>query len=275
MKTSWVVLLTAIGLVGCSSTEQLDNSLRTLKQTEVCCESLVKFPWIKLETNDKFQSTLDGSSPVWNFGHDKSYFSSFKFNERSGNVELIVRSIMRQDKVLKPSIILLNEDFKVVRTVANKDFVVKFSDALNKNRYELQLSLNAKQTPYFIVFGESEDIGQKVVVPHPAKLRAEQMGEPLPIVSDPSYVVSANGLIEVEVKTTSVSGTVQTNEVINAESKNSKLDILPDTQAYYLSSIKKSVEAGDIPKALSLLDEAKALGIEDAQEVFVKAVNAK
>ncbi|CSC16930.1 maltose operon periplasmic protein [Vibrio cholerae] len=35
------------------------------------------------------------------------------------------------------------------------------------------------------------------------------------------------------------------------------------------------MQANDLPKALSLLDEAKALGIEGAQEVFVKAVNAR
>ncbi|QSA20889.1 transcriptional regulator, partial [Vibrio furnissii] len=45
--------------------------------------------------------------------------------------------------------------------------------------------------------------------------------------------------------------------------------------AYYFSTIEKAVAANDIPKALSLLDEAKALGIEGAQEVFVKAVNRK
>jgi maltose operon protein len=35
------------------------------------------------------------------------------------------------------------------------------------------------------------------------------------------------------------------------------------------------VESNNIDKALSLLDEAKALNIEGAQEVFVRAVNAK
>ncbi|MFA0521054.1 transcriptional regulator, partial [Vibrio sp. 10N.222.55.E8] len=44
---------------------------------------------------------------------------------------------------------------------------------------------------------------------------------------------------------------------------------------YYHNAIKAAVEADNIPKALSLLDEAKALGIEGAQEVFVKAVNKK
>lgn len=53
------------------------------------------------------------------------------------------------------------------------------------------------------------------------------------------------------------------------------LNVQPESQAFYLSAIEKAVSTGDIPKALSLLDEAKALGIEGAQEVFVKAVNTR
>ncbi|MCZ6404968.1 transcriptional regulator, partial [Vibrio parahaemolyticus] len=48
-----------------------------------------------------------------------------------------------------------------------------------------------------------------------------------------------------------------------------------DLTSYYHSSIEAAVAANDIPKALTLLDEAKELGIEGAQEVFVKAVNKK
>ncbi|MCZ8498490.1 hypothetical protein O9929_12520 [Vibrio lentus] len=52
--------------------------------------------------------------------------------------------------------------------------------------------------------------------------------------------------------------------------------IQPETQTYYHNANSSSGRRRhNIPKALSLLDEAKALGIEGAQEVFVKAVNKK
>ncbi len=49
--------------------------------------------------------------------------------------------------------------------------------------------------------------------------------------------------------------------------------VQPETQSYYYKAIEQAVAAGDIPKALSLLDEAKALNIPGAQETFVRAVN--
>ncbi|WP_257575918.1 hypothetical protein [Vibrio parahaemolyticus] len=59
-------------------------------------------------------------------------------------------------------------------------------------------------------------------------------------------------------------------------SKNDNIPQGSDLTSYYHSSIEAAVAANDIPKALTLLDEAKELGIEGAQEVqFVKAVNKK
>ncbi len=276
MKKSWVALLGTVGLIGCSSSSQLQNDIdTTLNQTQICCESLVAAPWVPLELNDSLEFSIDHSSPVWSFDSNKSYFSGLKFNDRSGSVKLTIRSVMANGKVLKPSVALLDANYAIIKTIRPSEFEVKFSDAFAKNRYEKQLSLDAKKTPYFIVYADNSELGTKVVVPHPAKLRAEKTGDPLPIVTDPTYFVSTNGLIDIEVETTSVSGASYIkNDVVVAPIKD-KLHVQPETQTYYHTAIENAVQAGDIPKALSLLDEAKALGIDGAQEVFVKAVNAK
>ncbi len=276
MKKFWFSLLGVVGLIGCSSTSPVQNSVdTTLNQAELCCESLVAAPWVPLELNDSLEFAINQSSPVWRFESNKSYFSGLKFNERSGMVDITIRSVMAQGRVLKPTIALLDSSYAVVDTIASNEFEVKFSDAFAKNRYEKQLTVDAKKTPYFIVYADTTNLGAKVVVPHPAKLRAEKTGDPLPIVTDPSYYVSTNGFIDIEVETTSVSGGISKGTKYAERSIQEKLQIQPETQSYYHASIEKAVKAGDIPKALSLLDEAKALGVEGAQEVFVKAVNAK
>ncbi len=276
MKKSWFSLFGVVGLIGCSSTSQLQNSVdSTLNQAELCCESLVTAPWVPLELNDSLEFAINQSSPVWTFESNKSYFSGLKFNERSGMVDITIRSVMAQGKVLKPTIALLNSSYAIVDTIGANEFEVKFSDAFAKNRYEKQLTVDAKKTPYFIVYADTTDLGSKIVVPHPAKLRAEQSGDPLPIVTDPSYVVSTNGLIDIEIESVSVSGVTSKERKLEQTPRQETLQIQPETQSYYHASIEKAVQAGDIPKALSLLDEAKALGVEGAKEVFVKAVNAK
>jgi len=115
-------------------------------------------------------------------------------------------------------------------------------------------------------------------VAHPGRIEAEGRGNYMPELKDIAVPHSLTGTVELEVSGPSFLSFMKSpNNALVASTDEAKLskEVLPDTQAYYHSSIKKAVEANDLNKALSLLDEAKALGIDGAQEVFIKAVNAK
>ncbi|MGC9458394.1 MalM family protein, partial [Vibrio genomosp. F10 str. 9ZD137] len=60
-----------------------------------------------------------------------------------------------------------------------------------------------------------------------------------------------------------------------SESSKSTDTLNPDQQSFYIDSIERAVNAGMLDKALALLEEAKALNVEGAQEAFIKAVNSK
>ncbi|MBE4618136.1 MalM family protein [Vibrio navarrensis] len=266
MKKMWVLALSVAGLMGCTSSNE-PNSYVDVNQTDVCCESLSGAPWAALELNEDLNFGLDASSPVWQFDTGKSYFAAFQFADRSGNVDVRIRSVMQEGRVLKPAVQLLDTSFNVVRTISSDQFKTLFSDALSRNRFEIELSVNAKQTPYLVIYSETNALGEKVTVPHPAKLRAEHSGDPLPIVTDPTYATSSSGQLELKVETKTMVGGFASAHL------KSNVPVQPDTKAYYFSTIEKAVAANDIPKALSLLDEAKALNIPGAQETFVRAVN--
>ncbi|EOG9062611.1 MalM family protein [Vibrio fluvialis] len=275
MKKMWVLALSVASLIGCTSSNEPNSYVDlALNQTDVCCESLSGAPWVALELSEDLNFGLDASSPVWQFDSGKSYFAAFQFADRSGNVDVRIRSVMQEGRVLKPAVQLLDTSFNVVRTISSDQFKTLFSDALSRNRFEIELSVNAKQTPYLVIYSETNALGEKVTIPHPAKLRAQQSGDPLPIVTDPTYEISSNGQLELNVETKTMVGGFAAAH-LKSSVQIQPVTVQPDTKAYYFSTIEKAVEANDIPKALSLLDEAKALGIEGAQEVFVKAVNRK
>ncbi|MGB1280910.1 MAG: transcriptional regulator, partial [Vibrio cyclitrophicus] len=111
---------------------------------------------------------------------------------------------------------------------------------------------------------------------HPARLDAEGRGNYLPEVKDIPIPNANVGKIEVTIDKASFFSIGSSNSESNAKPAVAKIDtIQPETQTYYHNAIQTAVTEDNIPKALSLLDEAKALGIEGAQEVFVKAVNKK
>lgn len=291
MKNGLVLLLSSLGLFGCvsNSTADLEQASLQLDSAQLCCENMSQFPWVFLNTEEDLNFNLDESSPVWDFESGRSYFSAFEFSERSGSVEILLRSNMLEEKVVEPKVALYNSNFEVVKILDERDFNIKFSDALARNRYELAFKVDSVSTPYMVLYADTKGFGEKVTIPHPARLRAEEGGEPAPMVADPIYYKSPTGSFALELETLTLSGYKQKAKIapVNTQVAVQKIETNPvqakkiiqpvvsDTKDYYFNAINKSVVEGNIPKALSLLDEAKALGIEGAQEVFVKAVNSK
>ena len=133
------------------------------------------------------------------------------------------------------------------------------------------------ESVYLIVYTDQADLGGFTDVIHPARLDAEGRGNYMPEVKDIPVPNGNVGKIEVTIDRASFFSIGSSSSESNAKpAAATKIDtIQPETQTYYHNAIQTAVTEDNIPKALSLLDEAKALGIEGAQEVFVKAVNKK
>ncbi|WED24913.1 MalM family protein [Vibrio sp. JC009] len=282
MRKFAVLSLLPLSLLGCSNMTSNENLVAdAIVSEQVCCTSLSDFPWIALKKADSFQFEINEAAPVWGFEGGKSYLSAFEFSEYSGVVRLTLRSRMNKGRVFAPSIDLLDGNYEVKKTVSPEEFQVRFSDALLGNRYEMTLKVDTNKTPYMVVYTDAENIGQEITIPHPAKVRAKESGAPMPIATDPKYLFSYTGELDLEFETLSLSGykskqkQKSEREASPSKATEVKAQIKPlmDTQNYYHNSIRAAIKANDIPKALSLLDEAKALNVEGAQEAFVKALN--
>jgi len=236
MKNKHSLLAVVLGalLAGCASDAQVQTELAPPTNAEVCCTEFSQFPYAQLNDKEDIKFDVDLASPVGTFSQGNSHFAAFRFSERSGDVTVTVSSLMIDDSVFAPEVLLLDNQFKVVETFKLADFQILPSDAFTRTRYIERFTTNAEQTPYFVIYTPADQLGKQVTVDHPAKVRAKEF----PVVE----------------------------KAIKAQ---------PESQKFYLSAIEQAVAKGDIPKALSLLDEAKALNIPGAQEAFVKAVNSK
>ena len=135
------------------------------------------------------------------------------------------------------------------------------------------------ESVYLIVYTDKSELGKATMVAHPARLDAEGRGNYLPEVKDIAIPNSEYGKVEVSIdrlgffKQLGSSSSAETNTK-PAMAKSVEV-VQPETQKYYHQAITAAVESNDLNKAISLLEEAKALNVEGAQEIFVKAVNAK
>ncbi len=274
---SIIALVLGMALTACASTSPVEKTtIQPIPYSEVCCTTYSEFPWIKLSTNEELDFQIDESSPIGHFSDGNSYFNAFKLSERSGRVQIKLSSIMSNGSVFAPKLLTLDSNFNIVNQTSVEKFDVKTADAFTRSQYQLNFLLDAKKTPYFIIYTPESSLGNSIQIDHPAKVRAKELGEAMPMVTDPRYVYDHFGKLELELKTLSLASyKEQASPKAEVVDKKPAIQVQPDTQSYYFTAIETAVASGDIPKALSLLDEAKALNIKGAQEVFVKAVNAK
>ncbi|MET1279470.1 MalM family protein [Vibrio navarrensis] len=277
MKNKHSLLAVVLGalLTGCASDAKVQTELTPPTNAEVCCTDFAQFPYAQLNDNEDLKFDVDLASPVGTFSAGNSHFAAFRFSERSGDVTVTLSSLMIDDSVFAPEVLLLDKQFQVVETLKLQDFQILPSDAFTRTRYIEKFTTNAEQTPYFVIYTPADQLGKQVTVDHPAKVRAKEFGEVMPMVVDPVYTYRLGGRIELQVETRKLrpfraAAAVQSVQTPVVEKT---IKAQPESQQFYLSAIEQAVAAGDIPKALSLLDEAKALNIPGAQETFVRAVN--
>ncbi|KYN79823.1 transcriptional regulator [Vibrio cidicii] len=277
MKNKHSLLAVVLGalLTGCASDAKLQTELTPPTNAEVCCSDFAQFPYAQLNDKEDLKFDVDLASPVGTFAAGNSHFAAFRFSERSGDVTVTVSSLMIDDSVFAPEVLLLDKQFQVVETLKLQDFQILPSDAFTRTRYIEKFTTNAEQTPYFVIYTPADQLGKQVTVDHPAKIRAKEFGEVMPMVVDPVYTYRLGGRIELQVETRKLRPFRAAEAVQSVQTPvvEKTIKAQPESQQFYLSAIEQAVAAGDIPKALSLLDEAKALNIPGAQETFVRAVN--
>jgi maltose operon protein len=87
-------------------------------------------------------------------------------------------------------------------------------------------------------------------------------------VTDPTYSYQRFGQLKLFVKTLSLQAYKTAVKKIQPAIKSAQ----PETQQFYQNAITQAVNANDISKALSLIEEAKALGIINPESVFINAL---
>ncbi|MCW8347460.1 MalM family protein [Vibrio sp. ZSDZ65] len=284
MNKNILALLLGLSVVGCASNSVIKPTISTSQMSaeDVCCISKKDFAWVELDKVENVGFIIDDSAPVWNFVSGKSFFNAFEFSPRSGKVKLTLSSKMLGKEVFAPTVQLLDKEYNVARTISLDEFNIRFSDMFDANRYIASFEVDAQKMPYMIIYTQASDVGKMITVPHPARVRAEEAGEPRPIVTDPKFVHSYTGELTLELETLSLGSRKVVSDlgansgvITGAVVATTSVTVQPETKNYYHTAIQKAVSEDNIPKALSLLDEAKALNIEGAQAVFVKAINRK
>ncbi|PMN29778.1 transcriptional regulator [Vibrio lentus] len=271
-----LMLSGCVALAGCQSAQVVEQ-VKVAQAEQVNSIAGLQFAAMKLPSSVIFDVTPE--SQHLNYQSINSPVVAVELPANRGEYSLTISSLIG-DTAFVPRAVIYDKNGKELESYSQSDFEYKKPRMHLGNRLVAEKEFFPPRTEdsvFLVVYTDQQEIGGFTDVIHPARLDAEGRGNYLPEVKDIPIPNGNVGKIEVTIDRASFFSFGSSSSESNAKpAAAAKVEtIQPETQTYYHNAIQAAVDADNIPKALSLLDEAKALGIEGAQEVFVKAVNKK
>ncbi|MER0510897.1 MalM family protein [Aeromonas veronii] len=287
------------------------SALQQLGTATVCCTSINELRYQPLAAEQKRVVAIDGSSPAFNFPEGKSYYAAFKLPTNSGDLKITVAGLIDKT-LFNPTVLLLDSQFKPTRTIGANIITYKPARMLDGDRVEGVFTIdrsyvgNPNNETYMVIYTTQATLSQTTQAMSPSKMMAKSMSVQDYGAKDPLIPHSAWGVVTLDVEDLSASALGDNfykpvyQEAIDAntpivDATPNKLVVpvataatatavsgatvakpapamLSETEAFYQSQIEKAVKAGDIDKAMKLVNEAERAGSTKAKSVFIDAV---
>ncbi|EOD56793.1 MalM family protein [Aeromonas molluscorum] len=286
--------------------DNAEQAKQALSQASNCCAGFNEFQYANLPEGETLLS-LDGKQPSYRFDEGMSYFAAYRLPKDTGNLYIRLASQVGKT-VLQPKVIMLDANFKVTRVLGASVFAYQPAHLMDADRIEGKVFVdrsmpgNPASETYMVVYAPADQLSGSTTILHPAKAFARANNTVEPNIKDPVIPHSPWGLVQIVVTdmakaqgieavfkpeyadkvamsqgqqaagvaaTTAVA--TSTALVARAPSKPAPA-MLSETEAFYQSQIEKAVKAGDIDKAMQLVNEAERGGSTRAKSVFVDAV---
>lgn len=282
--------------------ENREVAMDQLATVSSCCRDVSSLPFQDLHLGSTKLIPINGSSPVYNFSEGKSYFLAFRLPVNSGDLRITVDGLI--DKSLfNPTVLMLDAKFNVTRKLGSDVFKYEPARMLQGDRIAAVFTVdrsyvgNPNNESYMVIYTDHGTLDKTTTIFSPSKLMTRSLGVVDYGEKDPVIPHSPWGVVSISVEDLSGVKTdsnyykpiyqdvIDANTPVVNSSPNklvvplattgvakSVAPMLTETEAFYQSQIEKAVKAGDIDKAMQLVNEAERAGSTKAKSIFIDAV---
>lgn len=260
----------------------------------IASQTLHTLSWTPLVPPVTQDVTLGTASATINQGDIQGAVAAFALPADRGSLEITLSSIATGKTVYAPNVLVLDEQMRPAAFYPSSYFPYQQPGIVSSDRLEGTLKLTpalGQKQIYLLVYTTRQDLAETTQMVNPAKAYAAGVGNAVPDIPDPIARHTTTGLLSLKVSAEQKSGNVMIGQVFPSSAPAAapvmvgrtapaaapavtKPDapMLDDSESYFNDAIKKAVKAGDVDKALKLLDEAERLGSKTARKTFIDSV---
>ncbi|MGD8107565.1 maltose operon protein MalM [Pantoea sp. FN0302] len=274
-------------------------------------EKLQRLSWLPLAPPVGQDIALNTASASLNEGDISGPVAAVALPADQGSLEVTLASIMKDQRVYAPNVLVLDSQLQPAAFFPSSYFTYQKPGIVATNRLEGTMKLTpvlGQKQIYLLIYTTTRDLAQTSTMINPAKLYAEGASNAIPDVPDPVVRHVNTGTLSLKVKSEQNSGNIMIGKLFgsgeskpvvvgsaNASTGSAQPNIstpnsmptaapapaaksepmLNDTEKYFNDGIRKAAKAGDIDKALKLMNEAERLGSTSARATFISSVKGK
>lgn len=268
-------------------------------------DKLQTLSWLPVTPPASQDIALTPSSVTINQGNISGAVAAIALPADQGSLEITLSSIINDKKVYVPNVLVLDEQMQPAAYFPSSYFPYSKPGIASGNRLEGTLKLTpvlGQKQIYLLIYTTTEDLARTSTMTNPAKLYAEGANNAIPDVPDLVVRHQPTGNLTLKVKTEQNSGNIMIGKIFGANDPKPVVvgsgatpgaqpmrsapavapapaakaePMLNDTESYFNNGIKQAVKAGDIDKALKLMNEAERLGSTSARATFISSVKGK
>ncbi|WP_315708275.1 maltose operon protein MalM [Brenneria uluponensis] len=263
----------------------------------ISAQTLHHLPWTPLVPPVTQDVTLSTTGVQINQGDIQGAVGAFALPADRGSLEITLTSIANGKTVYAPNVLVLDEQMRPAAYYPSSYFPYEKPGIVSSDRLEGTLKLTpalGQKQIYLLVYTTKKDLAETTQMTNPAKAYAAGVGNAVPDIPDPVARHTSSGILSIKVRAEQKSGNIMIGQALNVNSATDASAVGPvvvgqqpalsatpakpsqpmlsDSENYYNNAIKKAVKAGDVDKALKLLDEAERLGSKTARKTFIESV---
>lgn len=304
MKKNLLSLCLSLSLLAMSPAGVYAAQTDTAVAPVISAQTLQKLSWTPLVPPVTQDVTLSTSGAQINQGDIQGAVGAFAVPADRGSLEITVTSVAIGKTVYVPNVLVLDEQMRPAAYFPSSYFPYEKPGIVSSDRLEGTLKLTpalGQKQIYLLVYTTKKDLATTTQMTNPAKAYAAGVGNAIPDIPDPIARHTPTGTLSIKVSAEQKSGNIMIGQIldnVNTSTRTAAPAVTPiivgqqaaparaepavpakpaepmlsDSEVYFNSAIKKAVQAGDVDKALKLLDEAERLGSKTARKTFIDSV---
>lgn len=287
MKKTLLSLCLLTGLIAGAQAAQQDASVAP----KIAAQTLQNLRWTPLVPPVTHDVMLDGTASKIDRGEIQGAVAAFSLPADRGSLEIVVTSLVTGKTVYAPNVLVLDEQMRPAAFYPASYFPYQKPGLVSSDRLEGTLKLTpalGQKQIYLLVYTTQRDLQATTQMVNPAKAYAAGVGNAVPDIPDPIARHTPTGTLSLKVSAEQKAGNVMIGRlsadpapaapVVIGETARPAPQAKPaepmlaESDEYFNGAIKKAVRAGDIDKALKLMNEAERLGSKTARKTFIESV---